>query len=80
MAVRHLAEIARGLGEIKQLAEDAFDRRTPGKARDDLGPISVRLSEAEGRLVTNLDDWVHAYPGLVDPAPVNPPRESTETT
>lgn len=80
MAVRHLADIARGVGEVKQLAEEAFDRRAPGKTRDDLGPISVRLSEAEARLVANLDDWVLAYPGLVDPAPERPSHETTEMT
>lgn len=79
MAIRHLAEVAYSVGEVRQLAEDAFERRTPGKAREDIGPISVRLSEAEGRLMTNLDDWVDAYPGLVDAAPVSRPRESTET-
>lgn len=79
MAVRHLADITRGVGEVKQLAEDAFDRRAPGKTRDDLGPISVRLSDVEGRLVTNLDDWVHAYPALVDPVPNRPTTEPRET-
>lgn len=80
MAVRHLADITRGVGEVKQLAEEAFERRAPGKTRDDLGPISVRLSEVEGRLVTNLDDWVLAYPGLVDPASDTPTPESMENT
>lgn len=80
MAVRHLADITRGVGEVKQLAEEAFERRAPGKTRDDLGPISVRLSEVEGRLVANLDDWVLAYPALVNPAQDNPPHETTETT
>ncbi|MCJ1697810.1 hypothetical protein MT349_18665 [Rathayibacter caricis] len=78
MAIRHLAEITRGVGEVKQLAEEAFDSRSPGKTREDLGPISVRLSDTEGRLVANLDDWVLAYPGLVDPALDRPKNEPTE--
>lgn len=68
-AVRHLAAIAAGAGELAELAEKAFDRRNPGKSREDIGELSWKLSEVKSRLVTNLEDWARAYPDLTENQP-----------
>jgi hypothetical protein len=68
MTARHLAAIATGVGVVKDLAEKAFERRTPGK-REDIGELSWKLSDLETRLVTNLEDWARAYPDLIECKP-----------
>lgn len=65
-AVRHLASIAVGAGELAELAEKAFDRRPAGKAREDIGELSWKLSEVKSRLVINLEDWAKAFPDLTE--------------
>lgn len=69
MTVRHLADITRGVGTLRELAEDAFERRSPGKAREDIGQLSWKLSDVESRLIANVNDWTHAYPDLVEEDP-----------
>jgi hypothetical protein len=71
MAARHLAAITTGVGVVKGLAEKAFERRPPGKGREDIGELSWKLSDVETRLISNLEDWTRAYPDLIENEPSN---------
>ncbi|MFJ4044143.1 hypothetical protein ACIPV2_00170 [Microbacterium sp. NPDC089987] len=66
IVVRHLAAIGERVVDVRTMAEVAFDSRPGGKAREDIGVISVKLSEVEDRLIANLEDWTRAYPDLLD--------------
>ena len=75
-AVRHLAKITTGVGELAEFAGEAFDRRPPGKGREDIGELSWRLSDVQSRLVINLEDWAKAFPDLLE----NPSDAKDERT
>jgi hypothetical protein len=77
MAATHLESAADDIADLAALAEEAFERRSPGKSREELGELSWKLSSVETRLRTNVQDWVRAYPGLVDRKQQNPDNEGT---
>lgn len=77
MAVRHLADLTTDVGNLAVLADEAFQRRPSGKSREDIGPLSWKLSDVESRLVTNIEDWTSAYPDLID-AKAEPLERATE--
>lgn len=66
LAIRHLADITTGVGELARRAEEAFDARPPGKGREDIGQLSWRLSECQRQLILNGEDWAIAYPDLIE--------------
>jgi hypothetical protein len=66
LVVRHLANITTEVSGIAALADAAFDRRPPGKGREDVGQLSWKLSDVESRLVSNLKDWIEVYPDLLE--------------
>lgn len=78
MAVRHLAAGVTAVGVVKDLAERAFERRPPGKAREDIGELSWKLSDVESRLIINLEDWASAYPDLIEDRPGEAKHEEAE--
>ncbi len=66
VAVRHLAIITKEVGRLAEFADKAFESKPAGKGREELGKLSWKLSDIEGRLVTNVEDWAKVYPDLVD--------------
>lgn len=78
MAVRHLAAAVTAVGVLKNLAEKAFERRPPGKAREDIGELSWKLSAVESRLIINLEDWANAYPDLIGDGAAEAKDEAAE--
>lgn len=77
MAATHLESAADDIANLVELAEKAFERRPAGKSREDIGELSWKLSSVQTRLHTNVQDWVRAFPGLVDRKQEKPANEGT---
>ena len=66
IAASHLSGITGEVVELRMMAEEAFESRSPGKGRDDIGALNWRLNAVQNELLRNQEDWARAYPALIE--------------